>query len=123
MAKWEDELRNRNCKKMAVPDVDCLLHWYGIWKGEKMSKSKKVGRLVIALALKGAPPTIEEWTADNEVRLLSLQGNKISLADTAIGKKRVLFEQQMVAASITMSDEQWSCCVEMRKQRKVEEDV
>jgi hypothetical protein len=29
----------------------------------------------------------------------------------------------MVAASITMSDEQWNCCVEMRKQWKVGEDV
>ncbi len=60
MAKWEDELRNHDCKKMTVLDVECLLHWYGIWKGEKMSKSKMLGRLVITLALKGALPTIEE---------------------------------------------------------------
>ncbi len=60
MAKLEDELQNHDCEKVTVPDVDCLLSWYGIWKGEKISKSKKVGRLVIALALKGSPPTIEE---------------------------------------------------------------
>ncbi len=29
----------------------------------------------------------------------------------------------MVAASITMSDEQWEHCVHMRKQRKVVEEV
>ena len=44
--------------------------------------------------------------ADDEARLLSLQENKITINDTALGRKRVLFEQQMVAASITMSDEQ-----------------
>jgi hypothetical protein len=73
-----------------------------------MSKSKKVGRLVITLASKGALPTIKEWTADNEACLLRLQKNKITLDDTAIGRKRILFEQQMVAASITMSDKQWN---------------
>ncbi len=55
-----------------------------------MSNSKKVGRIVIALASNGAPPTIEEWTADNEVRWLSLQENKINLDNTAMGTKRVL---------------------------------
>ncbi len=92
MAKRENELQNHNCKKMTVLDVECLLRWYGIWKGEKMSKSKKVGRLVITLVLKGAPPKIEEWTADNEAHLLRLQENKITLDNTAIGGKRILFE-------------------------------
>jgi hypothetical protein len=66
-----------------------------------MSNIEKVGRIVIALASKGAPPTIEEWTADNEVRWPSLQENKINLENTAMGTKRVLCEQQMVASSIT----------------------
>jgi len=30
--------------------------------------------------------------------------------------------KQMVAASITMSDEQWHHCVQIRKQRKLEEE-
>jgi len=63
---------------------------------------------------------IEEWTADDEAALLSLHEKEISIDDTALGRKRILFEQQMVAASITMSDEQWHRCVQMRKQWKVE---
>jgi hypothetical protein len=72
IAKWEDELWNHNCKKMTVLDAECLLHWCGICKGEKMLKSEKGGSLVMDLVSKGAPPPIEEWTADNGVHLLSL---------------------------------------------------
>jgi hypothetical protein len=47
-----------------------------------------------------------------------------TINDTALGRKRVLFEQQMVAASITMSDDQWEHCIQIRKQqRKVVEEV
>ena len=66
---------------------------------------------------------IEEWMADDEAHLLSLQEKEITIDNTALGRKRVLFEQQMVAASITMSDKQWEHCVEMRKQKKVEVKV
>ncbi len=123
MAKWEDELRNLDCQKLTVADVECLLRWYGAWRGEKMSKSEKVSRLVGILEEKGEPPTIEEWTADDEGRLQSLQNNTITLGDTAVGRKQVLFEQQMVAASITMSEDQWNRCVEMRKQKLEFEEV
>ena len=78
MAKWEDELLNLDCEKLTVADTECLLHWYGAWRGEKMSKSKKVSRLVGVLATKGDPPTIEEWTAEDEECLQSLQNNKIT---------------------------------------------
>ncbi|KAL3806763.1 hypothetical protein ACHAXA_006142 [Cyclostephanos tholiformis] len=63
--------------------------------------------------------TIKEWTAEDEERLQSLQSNNITLDDTAVGRKRVLFEQQMIAASINMSEDMWDRCVEMRK-RKLE---
>jgi hypothetical protein len=70
MEKWEDELCSQNCEKMTVLDLDCLLLWYGVWnRAEKLSKSKKVGRLIIALSWKGDPPAVEEWTADDEARL------------------------------------------------------
>ena len=123
MAKWEDELRNLDCQKLTVADVECLLRWYGAWRGEKMSKSDKVSRLVGILEEKGEPPTIEEWTAEDEGRLQSLQNNRITLGDTAVGRKQVLFEQQMVAASITMSEDQWNRCVEMRKRKLEFEEV
>ncbi len=75
--------------------------------------------MVGVLEAKGDPPTIEEWTAEDEERLQSLQSNNITLDDTAVGRKRVLFEQQMIAASINMSEDMWDRCVEMRK-RKLE---
>ena len=120
MAKWENELLNLNCQKLTVADMECLLRWYGAWKGEKMSKSEKVSRLVGVLEAKGDPPTIEEWTAEDEERLQSLRSkNNITLDNTAVGRKWVLFEQQMIAASINMSEDMWDRCVEMRK-RKLE---
>ncbi len=66
---------------------------------------------------------IEDWTADDEAALLSLQEKKIAINDTALARKRILFEEQIVAASIIMSDEQWHHCVKMRKQWKVEEEL
>jgi len=124
MEKWDDELQKNNLEKLSVPDSDSLLLWYGVWtKNEKLSKSQKVGRLIVARSSKGALPTIEEWTADDEAASLSLHKKEISIDDTALVKKRILFEQQMVAASISMSDEQWHRCVRMRKQRKVEEEL
>jgi len=119
MAKWEDVLLNLACKKLSVADLECLLCWYSAWRGEKMSKIKKVWRLVGVLETKGDPPTIEEWTAEDEERLQRLQKNNITQGDTAVGRKQVLFEQQMIAASITTSEDQWKRCVEMRK-RKLE---
>ncbi len=94
MSKWENELQNHNCEKMTVLDVECLLHWYGVWKGEKMSKSKQVGRLVITLASKGAPPTIEEWTADNEARLLRLQETESLWTILQLGGKGFYFSSR-----------------------------
>ena len=62
--KCVDELKNNNLEKLSVPDLDSLLLWYSVWtKNEKLSKSQKVGRLIVARWSKGAPPTIEEWTA------------------------------------------------------------
>ena len=117
MAKWEDELLNLDCQKLTIADMECLLRWYGAWKGEKMSKSKKVSRLVGVLETKGDPPTIEEWTAEDKERSQSLQNNNITLDDTTVGRKRVLFKQQMIAASINMSEDQWNRCVDMRKRK------
>jgi hypothetical protein len=80
-----------------------------------MSKSEKVSRLVGVLEAKSDPPTIEEWTAEDEECLQSLQSNNITLDDTAVGRKWVLFQQQMIAASINMLEDTWNRCVEMRK--------
>ena len=91
--------------------------------GTSPLKNGRVSRLVGILEEKGEPPTIEEWTADDEGRLQSLQNNTITLGDTAVGRKQVLFEQQMVAASITMSEDQWNRCVEMRKRKLEFEEV
>ena len=28
--KWDNELQNNNLEKLSVPDLDCLLLWYGV---------------------------------------------------------------------------------------------
>ncbi len=83
----------------------------------------RLSKLVTVLESKGDPPSIERWTSDDEDRLYKLQNNEITIQDTAVGRKKILWEQQMVAASISMSDEQWQRCVETRKRKFGDVDI
>ena len=123
MARRSTEIEAMQLDKLNVGEVEWLLRWYGVWKGEKMSKSEKVSKLVTVLESKGDPPSIERWTSDDEDRLYKLQNNEITIEDTAVGRKKILWEQQMVAASISMSDEQWQRCVETRKRKFGDVDI
>ena len=88
-------------------------------ENENMSQALGVVRI------RPNPSPVSDFSSntDDEGRLQSLQNNTITLGDTAVGRKQVLFEQQMVAASITMSEDQWNRCVEMRKRKLEFEEV
>ena len=64
---------------------------------------------------------VEEWTAEDEGKLQQLKSSEVDLADTALGRKKALLEQQFNAAALDMPDEQFDCFVELRK-RKPEEN-
>ena len=48
---------------------------------------------------------------------------EISLEDTAIGRKKIVLEQQLNAATLNMSPTKWNELLEIRKQKWGKEEV
>ena len=48
---------------------------------------------------------------------------EISLEDTAVGRKKIVLEQQLNAATLSMSPTKWNELLEIRKQKWGEEGV
>ena len=69
------------------------------------------------------PPPRDLWTAENEERLQSLKEMEISLEDTAVGRKKIVLEQQLNAAMLSMSPTKWNELLEVRKRKWGEEGV
>jgi len=63
------------------------------------------------------------WTAENKERLQSLKEMEISLEDTAIGRKKIVLEQQLNAAMLSMSLTKWNELLEIRKRKWGKEGV
>jgi hypothetical protein len=42
---------------------------------------------------------------------------EISLEDTAVGRKKIVLEQQLIAAMLSMSPTKWNELLEIRKQK------
>ena len=69
------------------------------------------------------PPPRDLWTAENKERLQSLKEMEISLEDTAVGRKKIVLEQQLNAATLSMSPTKWNELLEIRKQKWGKEGV
>ncbi len=69
------------------------------------------------------PPPRNLWTAENKEHLQSLKEMEISLEDTAVGRKKIVLEQQLNAATLNMSPTKWNELLEIRKQKWDEEEV
>jgi hypothetical protein len=48
---------------------------------------------------------------------------EISLEDTAVGRKKIVLEQQLNAATLNMSPTKWNELLEIRKRKWGEEEV
>jgi hypothetical protein len=46
---------------------------------------------------------VERWTAEDDARLQNLKEKEISLNDTVVGRKKVVLEQLLNAAMLSMS--------------------
>ena len=66
---------------------------------------------------------MERWTAEDEERLQNLRGKDISMEDTAVRKKKIVLEQQLSAATLSMSPTKWNQLLELRKRKYGEEEV
>jgi hypothetical protein len=94
-------------------ELDCLLRWHGVVPGAKMLKETKVSKLKRLFESNPDPPPRDLWTAENEERLQSLKEMEISLEDTAVGRKKIVLEQQLNAATLNMSPMKWNKLLEI----------
>jgi len=66
---------------------------------------------------------VEEWTADDEGKLQVLKCSEVDLADTALGRKKALQQQQFRAAGADMPDDEFDHIVELRKRKREENNA
>ena len=89
-----------------------------------MLKEMKVSKLKRIFELNPNPPPRNLWTAENEERLQSLKEMEISLENTtAIGRKKIVLEQQLNAATLSLSPTKWNELLEIGKQKWGKEGV
>ena len=69
------------------------------------------------------PPPRDLWTAENEEHLQSLKEVEISLEDSAVRRKKIVLEQQLNAATLSMSPTKWNELLEIRKRKWGKEGV
>jgi len=95
-------------------ELDCLLRWHGVVPGAKMRKEMNVSKLKRIFKSNPNPPPRDLWTAENKKRLQSLKEMEISLEDTAVRRKTIVLEQQLNAATLSMSPTKCVCvCVNL----------
>ncbi len=104
-------------------ELDCLLPWHGVVPGAKMLQETKVSKLKRIFESNPNPPPRDLLTAENEEHLQSLKEIEISLEDTAVGRKKIVLEQQLNAATLSMSPTKWNELLEIQKQKWGEEGV
>jgi len=102
MSKKSDIVASFQFDALPKADVDTLLRWHGIVPGKQMTP---------------------DWSAEDEERLQNLRGKEISMEDTAVGRKKIVLEQQLSAATLSMSPTKWNQLVELRKRKYGEEGV
>ena len=105
-------------------ELDCFFCCHGVVHGAKMLKETKVLKLKRIFESNPNLPPRDLWTAENKERLQSLKEMEISLEeDTAVGRKKIVLEQKLNAAMLSMSPTKWNKLLEIRKQKWGEEGV
>jgi len=66
---------------------------------------------------------IETYNLNRKERLQNLKEMEISLEDTAAGRTKIVLEQQLNAATLSMSPTKWNKLLEIRKQTWGKEGV
>ena len=123
LMKKSDSLQSFEFDRLPKTDVDTLLRWHGIVPGKQMTPDTKFSHLRRIFESKKPPPEMERWSAEDEERLQNLRGKEISMEDTAVGRKKIVLEQQLSAATLSMSPTKWNQLVELRKRKYGEEGV
>jgi hypothetical protein len=84
---------NHGCAPNAVttptPDFPPNFEFTEIVPGKHMTPETKFSHLHHIFESKKPPPEVERWTAEDEERLQNLRGKEISMEDTAVGRKKL----------------------------------
>ncbi len=88
-------------------DFFASLTWGGT-RDQDAEGDKGVLKLKRIFKLNPNPPPRDLWTAENKERLQILKEMEISLEDTAVGRKKIVLEQQLNAATLSMSPTKWN---------------
>ena len=87
-----------------------------------MSKADKVSKITENFNNKKLPAAVREWKVNNEEKLNRLMAAKFELADTAFGRKQVLLKQQVMAARVDLSDNDWKELEDLWKRKRDNSD-
>ena len=126
MEKKKSDIDNLQFQNLTLSDLDTLLRWHNSLTGmkSKATKNDKVAKLKEIFRLGRAPPTFEEWTADDERKLEKLQDlDNIAMADTAVGREREMMKQGLMSAGVNLSEEEWVKLTELRKRKWGESEL
>ncbi len=100
--------------KLTSGNLTILLTWH---QHAKVGTMKKEEELVAWLAIvnKGrAPPLFEQWTNDDDAKLLEAQSNISEMAHMALGHLEALKKKELALAAMTMTDrnsKNWSLTI------------
>ena len=122
MQQKPNEFQQLHFSSLTVVELDTLLRWYNIYLG-KMTKQEKVAKLTEVFKSNQGMGAVEEWTADDEGKLQVLKCSEVDLADTALGRKKALQQQQFRAAGADMPDDEFDHIVELRKRKREENNA
>jgi len=87
------QLLSRKFEIFLKPELELLLLWQGIKRKDHPPSNPKKLEKWLELEDK-APPTFEEWTAEDEAKLERIRTMKIDINDTAIGRAKKVVTQE-----------------------------
>jgi hypothetical protein len=115
MAMWQLQMteekahaiiaQGKSVDSLTVIELDALLAWHQVAKVKGAKRADKVEKWKQILESGKRPPDYDRWTAEDEERLIALQGMKVGIKDTQYGRELALGEREMMAAADAMSQE------------------
>jgi hypothetical protein len=90
---------------LTVIELDALLAWHQVAKIKGAKRADKVEQWKQILESGKRPPDYDRWTAEDEERLIALQGTKVDIKDTQYGRELALREMELMAVADAMSRE------------------
>jgi hypothetical protein len=95
--------QGKSVDSLMVIELDALLAWHQVAKVKGAKWADKGEQWKQILESRKQLPDYDWWTAEDEERLIDLQGTKVDIKDTQYGWELVLRERELMAAADGMS--------------------